>query len=84
MSHLPAVSPDSLKRFEEARAVVVRGRTFTTDSATPLRDAQYVALAELYQAQLWTADERMFNALAGHAPFAHLLWEYQPAEAPSE
>lgn len=47
-------------------------------------DAHYVALAELYHAELWTADERMFNALAGHAPFAHLLREYQPEEASPE
>lgn len=42
-------------------------------------DAHYVALAELYQAEMWTADERMFNSLGGKAPFAHVLREYSPS-----
>lgn len=40
VSHLPAISLDSLKRFEAARATIMRGRTFTTDSATLLREAR--------------------------------------------
>jgi predicted nucleic acid-binding protein len=35
-------------------------------------DAQYLAVAERHQADFWTADERLFNALNGKFP--HIDW----------
>jgi predicted nucleic acid-binding protein len=35
-------------------------------------DAQYLALAEAIQCQLWTADERLFNAVRGRFPLIRL------------
>ena len=40
-------------------------------------DAQYVALSDVLGLTLWTADERLFNAVAADKPFVHLLREYQ-------
>jgi predicted nucleic acid-binding protein len=46
-----------------------------------VHDAHYIALAELYGAQFWTADDRLCNALGGRAPFVHRLGDFQPAGA---
>ena len=35
-------------------------------------DAQYLALAERYQCEFWTADERLYNAVNGKFP--QILW----------
>lgn len=39
-------------------------------------DSLYVALAERYQADLWTDDKRLFNALKQHK----VEWVYKPNE----
>jgi predicted nucleic acid-binding protein len=39
-------------------------------------DAQYVALAELLGATLWTADGRLLRALGGTVPFVRWLADY--------
>lgn len=43
-------------------------------------DAQYVALAELLGATLWTADQRLLRSLAGGLPFVHAISDWRPAE----
>lgn len=39
-------------------------------------DAQYVALAQLRRATLWTADQRLIKTLAGRLTFVHWLGDY--------
>lgn len=39
-------------------------------------DAQYVALAELLGATLWTADQRLLRALGGRLPFVRWIGDY--------
>jgi predicted nucleic acid-binding protein len=46
-----------------------------------VHDAHYIALAELYGAQFWTADDRLCNALGGRATFVHRLDDFQPTSA---
>jgi predicted nucleic acid-binding protein len=41
-------------------------------------DAQYLALAVLLDADLWTADERLFTVLAPSLPWVRLIGDYQP------
>jgi predicted nucleic acid-binding protein len=36
-------------------------------------DEQYLAVAERYQSDFWTADERMFNAVSGKFPSIYWL-----------
>jgi predicted nucleic acid-binding protein len=36
-------------------------------------DAQYLAVAERYQCDFWTADERLFNAVTAKLSFVHWL-----------
>lgn len=43
-------------------------------------DAQYVALAELLAAALWTADRRLARSVGGGLPFVHVLANWRPAE----
>jgi predicted nucleic acid-binding protein len=42
-------------------------------------DAHYVALAEMYGCDLWTADDRMVNLLWTHLPFVRALADFVPA-----
>lgn len=44
-----------------------------------VHDAHYIALAELYGAEFWTADDRLCNERGGRAPFVHRLGDFQPA-----
>jgi len=39
-------------------------------------DCFYVALAERQRAELWTGDQRLFNALGGHFPFVRFIRDY--------
>jgi predicted nucleic acid-binding protein len=39
-------------------------------------DAQYVALAEILGATLWTADQRLLRALGGRLPFVRWIADY--------
>mgnify|MGYP001579870939 CR=1 FL=1 len=39
-------------------------------------DTQYVALASIMGCDLWTADERLVNALGGSLPFVKLIRDY--------
>jgi predicted nucleic acid-binding protein len=39
-------------------------------------DAHYVALAELLNATLWTADQRLLGALGGRLPFVRWIADY--------
>ncbi len=40
-------------------------------------DAHYVALANIAGCDLWTADQRLLNALGGRLPFVRALSDYQ-------
>jgi predicted nucleic acid-binding protein len=46
-------------------------------------DAYYLALAEAIRAPLWTADQRLLNALAGRLPFVRSLADYLQGIPPS-
>jgi predicted nucleic acid-binding protein len=41
-------------------------------------DAHYLALCEITGATFWTADERLYRAVAGELPFVRRLADYQP------
>ena len=43
-------------------------------------DAQYVALAELRGATLWTADQRLLRGLDGRLSFVRSVADWQPVE----
>ncbi len=40
-------------------------------------DANYIALAQIYECDLWTADQRLLNALGGRLPFLKALGDYR-------
>jgi predicted nucleic acid-binding protein len=42
-------------------------------------DAHYVALAEYFGCQLWTADERLLRQLGGRLPFVRWIGDYAPS-----
>jgi predicted nucleic acid-binding protein len=42
-------------------------------------DSLYVALAEEHACDLWTADQRFFNAARGPYPWVRWIGEYEPA-----
>lgn len=39
---------------------------------------RYVALAEMYQIDLWTADLRLLNSLRHKLPFVRWIKDYRP------
>ncbi|HUX86736.1 MAG TPA: type II toxin-antitoxin system VapC family toxin [Chloroflexota bacterium] len=41
-------------------------------------DAQYIALAELLDCALWTADQNLVNAVKGKLSFVHWIGNYDP------
>ncbi len=47
-----------------------------THGLVSMYDALYVVLAQLLNAELWTADERLLTQLAGRAPWVHRLGSY--------
>jgi predicted nucleic acid-binding protein len=54
------------------------------DIATELRmarayDAQYLALAEFNESELWTADRRLANSARRKFPSVHWIGDYHPA-----
>lgn len=55
-------------------ALLKRGYELATEYNRPTAyDAQYLALAERLSCPLWTADERLFNAITGRFPDTHWL-----------
>jgi len=40
-------------------------------------DAHYLALADMLEAEFWTADERLFNTVREHFPRIHWLGDYR-------
>jgi predicted nucleic acid-binding protein len=63
------VNPDDL--HERAWALA---RHFNQPTAY---DSHYVALAEILNVPLWTADERLFNTLHSELDWVHWLGDYQ-------
>jgi len=61
-------APDAL--YDHALIVADR------HALSAIYDAQYVALAELLGATLWTADGRLLRALGGTLPFVRWLADY--------
>ncbi len=45
-------------------------------------DAHYLALAERNQCEYWTADTRLWNAIAGKLNWVYLLGDYSARAAP--
>jgi predicted nucleic acid-binding protein len=56
------------------RALVLANRF----SLAAAYDPQYLALCEITGATFWTADDRLYNAVAGALPFVRRLADYQP------
>lgn len=42
------------------------------------QDAVYVALAQLLDIDLWTADQRLMRAISGHLSFVRFVGDYPP------
>ena len=62
---------------ERRRALHRRALALANELGLPATyDAHYIALAEMYGCELWTADERLVNQLAGRLPFVRLLADY--------
>ncbi len=51
-----------------------------THNLPAVYDAHYVALAQLLECNLWTADERLVNTLGGALPFVKWIGAYTAGE----
>lgn len=59
-------------------ALLRRGYELATEYNRPTAyDAQYLAVAERFQCDFWTADERLFNSVSGKFPHIHWLGNWQ-------
>lgn len=65
---LHMVDPPGL--YEEAFAIA------QTHSLSSIYDSVYVALARIIGSELWTADQRLLNALGTSAPWVRRLSDY--------
>ena len=61
------------------RALLLAGQ-FELSSAY---DAHYLAVAEVFGAELWTADQRLFQAVSGSLPWVHLVKAWPSPANPS-
>lgn len=63
--------------YEVSDALLLRGYDFATQLGRPVAyDAQYLAVAERYQCDFWTADERLFNAVSNTLPWVKWLGNF--------
>ncbi|MFQ6099728.1 MAG: type II toxin-antitoxin system VapC family toxin [Anaerolineae bacterium] len=46
-------------------------------------DAHYLALAEMFDCEFWTADRRLYNAVKEELHWVKYLGDFQPSDAPS-
>ena len=66
--------PIQLFAFPE---LYLRAFTFAHDNhLTNTYDSQYVVLAQMLNAELWTADERLLNAVRSVAPWVRWIGDY--------
>lgn len=65
--------------FDEA--LLKRGYELATEYNRPTAyDAQYLAVAERYECDFWTADERLFNSVDGKFPRIHWIGSWHAEE----
>jgi predicted nucleic acid-binding protein len=70
LSRFPLAAAGSANLYE-------RGFLFARDHRLPsLYDSLYVVLAQLLNAELWTADKRLHRAVARVAPWVRFISEY--------
>jgi Predicted nucleic acid-binding protein, contains PIN domain len=61
------------------RALLLAGQ-FKLPSAY---DAHYLAVAEVFGAELWTADQRLFRAVSGPLPWVHIVQDGSSRDGPN-
>ncbi len=61
-----------------SRPLLLRALEIALSYQQSAYDCLYVALAEHEQVELWTGDERLFNALSIHFPFIRFIGAYTP------
>ncbi len=65
--------------FQAPEALYDRALVLADDYNLPaIYDAEYVALAGLLGATLWTADQRLLRALGGRLPFVRWIADFEP------
>jgi predicted nucleic acid-binding protein len=62
----------------EVTALADRAFTIAHQRQQRAYDCLYVALAEREGSELWTGDERLYNALHAQYPFVRWIADYQP------
>jgi predicted nucleic acid-binding protein len=67
-------------RFSQRRGIVPLAWQLTKQYNRPRAyDTAYMAVAELYSCDLWTADERLYNAVENRVPWVKWLGDYAKA-----
>jgi predicted nucleic acid-binding protein len=62
--------------WDDVRSIQSSALEFATRFNRPKAyDAQYLALADLLECELWTADRRLVNAVAGELPWVRWIGE---------
>jgi predicted nucleic acid-binding protein len=71
--------PELAFKFSEYPSLSMRAIELAEQYGLPATyDAHYLALAERNQCEYWTADIRLWNAIAGKLKWVRLLSDYQP------
>jgi predicted nucleic acid-binding protein len=64
-------------RLSQRRAIVPLAWQLAKEFGRPRTyDAAYLAVAQLYGCELWTADEKLFNAVSRRLPWVRWLGDY--------
>lgn len=80
-----SISLDIPVRIIDERQVYRRAWELAREFSLPhIYDMQYVAVAELHDCDLWTADKRLVNSLRGSTGRVRWLGEYKIAAAESD
>jgi predicted nucleic acid-binding protein len=64
--------------LQPSRPLVPRAFEIALQHNQRIYDCFYVAVAEREGVDLWTSDERLFNALNTHFPFVRFIRDYMP------
>ena len=71
--------PELAFKFSEYSSLSMRAIELAEQYGLPATyDAHSLALAERNQCEYWTADTRLWNAIAGKLKWVRLLSDYQP------
>jgi predicted nucleic acid-binding protein len=69
--------------YVQPQGLIKRAFALATNLRRPtVYDCLYLATAQTYGCDFWTADERFYNAVAPHAPFVRLLANYSSTVSP--